>query len=46
MSSDTHRTSPNLWQYLAYCYGHRLPDSMSEWVRTRSLAGKAPRPAW
>ncbi|OBF12072.1 DUF5313 domain-containing protein [Mycobacterium sp. ACS4331] len=23
---------PNLWQYIAYSYGKRLPDSMREWV--------------
>lgn len=23
---------PNLWQYIAYSYGKRLPDSMRDWV--------------
>lgn len=23
---------PNFFQYVAYCYGKRLPDSMREWV--------------
>jgi len=30
---------PNLLQYVAYCYGKRLPDSMREWV-ANDLAGK------
>ncbi|MHC9295407.1 DUF5313 domain-containing protein [Mycobacterium sp. LTG2003] len=25
-------TKPNLFQYIAYSYGKRLPDSMREWV--------------
>lgn len=33
------RTRPNLWQYIGYCYGKRLPDSMRDWVR-EDLAGK------
>lgn len=36
--TDT-RTRPNLWQYIGYCYGMRLPDSMRDWVR-EDLAGK------
>lgn len=32
-------TKPNLWQYVGYCYGRRLPDSMRDWVR-HDLAGK------
>ena len=32
-------TKPNLWQYIGYCYGGRLPDSMRDWVRD-DLAGK------
>ncbi|SIA14912.1 membrane protein [Mycobacteroides abscessus subsp. abscessus] len=30
---------PNLIQYIAYCYGKRLPDSMRDWV-AHDLAGK------
>jgi hypothetical protein len=30
---------PNITQYIRYCYGHRLPDSMRAWVRN-DLAGK------
>jgi hypothetical protein len=37
MSSD--RTRPNLWQYIRYSYGMRLPDSMLDWVR-EDLTGK------
>lgn len=33
------RSTPNILQYLRYCYGHRLPDSMRDWVR-RDLTGK------
>jgi len=33
------RSKPNVWQYLRYCYGHRLPDSMLDWVR-HDLSGK------
>jgi hypothetical protein len=29
---------PTLWQYIAYSYGRRLPDSMRTWV-ARDLAG-------
>jgi Family of unknown function (DUF5313) len=29
---------PNLWQYIGYSYGRRLPDSMRSWV-ARDLAG-------
>lgn len=29
---------PNMWQYLAYCYGRRLPASMNRWV-AEDLAG-------
>ena len=39
MSNDTARTRPNFWQYIGYCYGRRLPDSMRDWVR-EDLAGK------
>jgi uncharacterized protein DUF5313 len=37
MSTDGQR--PSLWQYVTYCYGRRLPDSMRDWVRN-DLAGK------
>ena len=30
---------PGWWQYIRYCYGARLPDSMRDWVRN-DLAGK------
>ena len=30
---------PNFFQYIAYCYGRRLPDSMKDWV-ANDLAGK------
>ncbi|MGV0792590.1 DUF5313 domain-containing protein [Mycolicibacterium sp. XJ1819] len=33
------RTRPNPWQYIGYCFGKRLPDSMRDWVR-EDLAGK------
>jgi len=33
------RTRPNAWEYITYCYGRRLPDSMRDWVR-QDLAGK------
>jgi Family of unknown function (DUF5313) len=29
---------PNVWQYIGYSYGRRLPDSMRGWV-ARDLAG-------
>jgi uncharacterized protein DUF5313 len=29
---------PNLWQYIGYSYGRRLPDSMRNWV-AHDLAG-------
>lgn len=31
-------TKPNLWQYIRYCYGRRLPASMLQWVAD-DLAG-------
>ena len=34
MTSDR----PTLWQYIAYSYGRRLPDSMKTWV-ANDLAG-------
>lgn len=30
--------SPNVWQYIAYSYGKRLPASMNDWV-ANDLAG-------
>jgi len=33
MSNDTGRPRPNVVQYIAYCYGRVLPDSMKDWVR-------------
>lgn len=30
---------PTFWQYVAYAYGRRLPDSMHTWV-THDLAGE------
>jgi hypothetical protein len=30
---------PNVWQYVGYSYGRRLPDSMRAWV-SRDLAGE------
>jgi hypothetical protein len=37
--SDTHRTRPTPWQYIGYCYGRRLPESLNDWV-CRDLAGR------
>ena len=34
----TTATKPNMWQYLTYCYGRRLPNSMNRWV-AEDLAG-------
>jgi hypothetical protein len=39
MSKDSVRTKPNALQYIRYCFGARLPDSMRDWVRN-DLAGK------
>jgi hypothetical protein len=39
MSDDTEPSRPNVLQYIAYCYGRVLPDSMRDWVRN-DLAGK------
>ena len=39
MSNDTTRTKPNLFEYIGYCYGRRLPDSMRDWVRN-DVTGK------
>lgn len=39
MSQDANRTRPNFFQFLRYCFGGRLPDSMRDWVRN-DLAGK------
>lgn len=32
MSEPTTRTKPNALEYVGYCYGRRLPNSMREWV--------------
>jgi hypothetical protein len=32
-------TRPNPWQFIRYCCGGQLPDSMRDWVRN-DLAGK------
>ncbi len=29
---NPHRPKPNVGQYVRYCYGGRLPDSMRDWV--------------
>jgi uncharacterized protein DUF5313 len=34
---------PNMWQYLTYAYGRRMPDSMRSWV-VRDLTGKGAVP--
>lgn len=34
----TQRTKPGPLQYIGYCYGKRLPDSMRDWV-ANDLAG-------
>jgi hypothetical protein len=39
MTSDSTRTKPNPIQFLQYCCGRRLPDSMLDWVR-EDLTGK------
>ena len=39
MSNDTGRPRPNVVQYIAYCYGRVLPESMRDWVRN-DLGGK------
>jgi hypothetical protein len=39
MSNDTGRSRPNVLQYIGYCYGRVLPDSMKGWVR-KDLGGK------
>jgi hypothetical protein len=39
MSGDAGRTKPNPLEFLRYCCGRRLPDSMRDWVRN-DLAGK------
>ncbi|MGV9800618.1 DUF5313 domain-containing protein [Mycobacterium sp. NPDC003449] len=37
--SPTERTKPNPIQFVRYCLGRRLPDSMLDWVR-EDLTGK------
>jgi len=39
MSTEIARPRPNILEYIGYCYGRRLPDSMRDWVR-HDLAGK------
>ena len=39
MSEETGPGRPNLLQYIGYCYGRVLPDSMKDWVRN-DLGGK------
>jgi len=39
MSNDAGRPSPNVAQYIAYCYGKALPASMHDWVHN-DLGGK------
>ena len=38
MSEPGTRTRPNVFQYIGYCYGRRLPNSMRQWVAD-DLAG-------
>ena len=38
MSNDTDRRRPTALQYVLYCYGKTLPDSMRDWV-SNDLAG-------
>ncbi|MEP9394716.1 DUF5313 domain-containing protein [Gordonia sp. VNQ95] len=37
-TTSTATERPHGWQYVKYCYGGRLPDSMRDWV-TNDLAG-------
>lgn len=39
MSGAATRTKPNPIQFIGYCVGRRLPDSMLDWVR-EDLTGK------
>ncbi|OBC08561.1 hypothetical protein A5784_06770 [Mycobacterium sp. 852013-50091_SCH5140682] len=39
MMNERARTKPNAIQFLRYCCGRRLPDSMLDWVR-EDLTGK------
>jgi hypothetical protein len=39
MSTPAARTRPNSFEYVAYCYGRRLPSSMNQWVAD-DLAGR------
>jgi hypothetical protein len=39
VAAENPRTKPNPLEYIGYCYGQRLPDSMRDWVR-QDLAGK------
>ena len=42
-SADAHQAQ-RCWQYVGYCYGRRLPDSMRDWVPT-TWPGRARRSA-
>jgi hypothetical protein len=37
--TNPNRSKPNVWQYLKYCYGGKLPESMRDWVE-EDLTGK------
>lgn len=39
VSTASTRTKPNVLEYIGYCYGRRLPDTLRDWVR-RDLGGK------
>lgn len=39
MANQSTRRRPKPLEYIGYCYGRRLPDSMRDWVRN-DLAGK------
>lgn len=39
MTADAERIRPNAWEYVTYCYGRRLPNSMRQWVAD-DLAGR------
>ncbi|MHC9293500.1 DUF5313 domain-containing protein [Mycobacterium sp. LTG2003] len=39
MSEPSARSKPSFWEYVTYCYGRRLPDSMRDWV-SNDLAGE------
>jgi hypothetical protein len=39
LGNDAQRCRPHVLQYIGYCYGRVLPDSMRSWVRN-DLGGK------